>query len=61
MCRKAQRAVFRSTAAVSGKDFWWIQGEELVTYCESLPGNYRGFCRMCGSPLIIRFDAAQSR
>jgi hypothetical protein len=27
-----------------------------VTYYESSPGNHRGFCRVCGSPLLSRFD-----
>ena len=28
----------------------------LVSYYESSPGNHRGFCRVCGSPLLSRFD-----
>jgi hypothetical protein len=56
MCRKAHGAAFRSRARVAAADFRWVQGEELVTYYESSPGNHRGFCRVCGSPLISRFD-----
>ena len=37
-------------------DFRWVQGEDLVSYYESSPGNRRGFCRVCGSPLLSRFD-----
>ena len=37
-------------------DFQWLQGEELLTYYESSPGNHRGFCRVCGSSLLSRFD-----
>jgi hypothetical protein len=31
--------------------------EELLTFYESSPGGYRGFCRVCGSPIINKFDA----
>ena len=56
MCRKAHGAAFRSRARVKADDFRWTQGVELVTYYESSPGNHRGFCRVCGSPLLSRFD-----
>jgi hypothetical protein len=56
MCRKAHGAAYRTRASVKAADFGWVQGEELVTYYESTPGNHRGFCRVCGSPLISRFD-----
>jgi hypothetical protein len=56
MCRKAHGAAFRSRARVKADDFRWMQGAELVTYYESSPGNHRGFCRVCGSPLLSRFD-----
>jgi hypothetical protein len=56
MCRKAHSAAFRSRASVNASDFKWIQGEELVSYFESSPGNHRGFCRVCGSSLLSRFD-----
>ncbi len=56
MCRKAHGAAFRSRARVKAEDFRWTKGVELVTYYESSPGNHRGFCRVCGSPLLSRFD-----
>jgi len=56
MCRKAHGAAFRSRARVKADDFRWTQGAELVTYYESSRGNHRGFCRVCGSPLLSRFD-----
>jgi hypothetical protein len=61
MCRKAHGAAFRSRAAVNTKDFHWIAGEELVSYYESSPGNHRGFCRICGSPLLSKFDSDATR
>ena len=56
MCRKAHGAAFRTRARVKVEDFRWTQGAEQVTYYESSPGNHRGFCRVCGSPLLSRFD-----
>src|SRR5258708_22510535 len=56
LCRKQQGAAFRSRARVRRLDFKWIQGEELVTYYESTPGYRRGFCRVCGSPILNRAE-----
>jgi hypothetical protein len=56
MCRKAQGAAFRSRATVRAKDFEWISGEGLLSYYESSPGTRRGFCRVCGSPILSKFD-----
>ena len=57
MCRKAQGSAFRSRASLRAVDFAWVQGESLVTFYESSPGNHRGFCRVCGSPILSKFDA----
>ncbi len=56
MCRKAQGAAFRSRARVRTADFRWVSGEALVTWYQSSPGTHRGFCRVCGSPIVSRFD-----
>ncbi|QFY78932.1 GFA family protein [Alcaligenes faecalis] len=56
MCRKAHGAAFRSRAAVSVSDFQWVSGESQITWYESSQGNHRGFCRICGTPLLSRFD-----
>src|SRR5205814_10109264 len=56
MCRKQHGAAFRSRARVNASDFHWLRGEELVTFYESSPGTYRGFCRVCGSPIVNKFD-----
>jgi len=56
MCRKAHGAAFRTRARVQASDFRWTQGEDLITWYESSPGTHRGFCRVCGSPLLSRFD-----
>ncbi len=60
-CRKAHGAAFRSRARVEAADFRWLQGEDLVTYYESSPGNHRGFCRVCGTALLSRFDFDRSQ
>lgn len=57
MCRKAQGSAFRTRARVMTADFRFTRGEELVTYFESSPGNHRGFCRVCGSPIHTKFDS----
>jgi hypothetical protein len=51
-CRKQHGAAFRSRARVRRSDFHWIQGEELLTYYEATLGYRRGFCRVCGSPIV---------
>jgi hypothetical protein len=60
MCRKAHGAAFRSRAGVRAADFRWLSGEELLTWYESSPGNHRGFCCQCGSPMLSRFDFKRS-
>jgi hypothetical protein len=55
-CRKQHGAAFRSRARVRRSDFKWVQGEELVTYYEATPGYRRGFCRICGSPILNRAE-----
>ena len=54
-CRKSHGSAFRTRVAVAA-DFHWLSGEELLTFYASSPGNYRGFCRVCGSPILSRFD-----
>ena len=56
MCRKAHGAAFGSFAFVPSDGFRFLKGRELIQLYESSPGNYRGFCRVCGSsvPLVPR-------
>jgi len=56
MCRKAQGAAFRSRARVDADHFKWVSGHDLLTYYESSPGNHRGFCRLCGTPILTKLD-----
>ncbi len=57
MCRKAHGSAFRARTTVKAADFEFVEGSELVTFYESSPGNRRGFCRMCGSPIVSKIDA----
>lgn len=61
MCRKAQGSAFRSRAGVAAADFAFLQGEDLLTFFESSKGNHRGFCRVCGSPILSKFDSDASQ
>lgn len=61
MCRKAQGSAFRSRASVKAADFEWLQGEDLLTFYESSKGNHRGFCRVCGSPILSKFESDTSQ
>jgi hypothetical protein len=60
MCRKAQGAAFRSRARVRVADFRLVAGDDLLTFYESSAGNRRGFCRVCGSPVLTKFDSDRS-
>jgi len=57
--RKAHGAGVPLPRGVRAKDFRWVSGKELITWFESSPGNHRGFCSRCGSPLLSRFDSRQ--
>ena len=60
MCRKAHGAAFRTRASVRSSDFRLVSGDGLLTFFESSPGTHRGFCRVCGSPIVSKFDAYPS-
>jgi hypothetical protein len=55
MCQKQQGAAFRTRARINARAFEWIKGEELVTFYESTPDMFRGFCSVCGSPIVNKF------
>ena len=56
MCRKATGAAFRTRASVRASAFRWLGGEDLVSKYESSPGEFRTFCRLCGSTLATLFE-----
>src|SRR5215471_15623182 len=55
-CQKAHGAPFRTRARVAAADFRFLTGEELVSFYESTPGTHRGFCKVCGAPVLVKFD-----
>ena len=55
-CQKAHGAPFRTRARVAAADFRFLVGEELVSFYESTPGTHRGFCKVCGAPVLVKFD-----
>ena len=57
MCRKAHGSAFRARGKVKASEFRWVRGEEMIRYYESSPGEHRGFCSVCGSNLVTKFDA----
>jgi hypothetical protein len=56
MCRKATGAAFRTRVSVAAEDLIWISGYELLTRYRSSPGQYRSFCRVCGSTLVTFYE-----
>jgi hypothetical protein len=43
-------------ARVAAADFRFLVGEELVSPYEATPGTHRGFCKVCGAPVLVTFD-----
>ena len=54
--QKAHGAPFRTRARVAAAVFRFLAGEELVSFYESTPGTHRGFCKVCGAPVLVKFD-----
>lgn len=48
-CRKASGAEYASFLQIVADYFTWESGEDLIQSYESMPGNFRTFCRICGS------------
>jgi hypothetical protein len=48
-CRKATGSAFEAGAPVPAGSFRLLKGADLIQRYESSPGNYRAFCRVCGS------------
>lgn len=53
MCRKASGAGFGTFVHADGQHFTWVSGEEVIQDYESSPGNFRPFCRVCGSRVPV--------
>ena len=55
-CQKGHGAPFRTRARVAAADFRFLAGGELVSFYESTPGTHRGFCKVCGAPVLVKFE-----
>ena len=58
-CGSAKRRMARHSARGRGSRppiFRFLAGEELVCFYESTPGTHRGFCKVCGSPVLVKFN-----
>ena len=60
-CRKAQGSAFATNGYVDSDDFHLLSGEDHLTAYESSPGQYKYFCRTCGSPIFSRRMADPGR
>jgi len=58
MCRKVHGSAFGSFLHANAARFRWVAGESLVQRYESSPGNFRAFCKVCGSNLPVLEDEA---
>jgi len=56
-CQLASGSAFAANAPVRTRYFELTSGDDLVSEYESSPGQYRAFCRRCGSPVYSRRDA----
>jgi hypothetical protein len=50
LCRKSNGSAFIATMVVSGDQFKWLSGEELVRTFARPSGYGVAFCAVCGSP-----------
>jgi len=44
--------LFPHAGAGAAADFRFLAGEELVSFYGSTPGMHRGFCKVCGAPVL---------
>lgn len=59
-CRKWHGAAFRTRTVVRKQDFYWVQGEDSVSYYDGLPNVIKTFCRQCGSNLVSLYKHNQA-
>ncbi len=53
MCRKATGSAYGVFAHISLTRFHWASGDNHVQRFQSSPGNFRAFCRKCGSNVPV--------
>lgn len=55
-CRKVQGSAFATNGNVKVEDFRLIGDENILTEYQSSRGNYKYFCKQCGSPIMNKKD-----
>jgi len=53
-CRKAQGSAFATNGNVNIKNFELISGKNSLTRYESSKGQFKYFCKICGSPIMSK-------
>ena len=53
MCRKVHGAAFGSFLHADGQGFRWLSGHPQIENFESSAGNFRAFCKVCGSNVPV--------
>jgi len=53
MCRKATGSAYGVFAHIRLERFRWISDDDQVQRFQSSPGNFRAFCRKCGSNVPV--------
>ena len=56
MCRKTSGSSFGTFAHIKRDKFHWTKGEAEIIRFESSAGNFRAFCKYCGSSLPVSDD-----
>jgi len=56
-CRKAQGSAFATNGIVESTHFHLISGQDMLTAYESTPGQFKYFCKVCGSPILSKRPA----
>lgn len=56
MCRKVSGSAFGAFLHASGGSFHWLAGQSDIASYASSPGNFRAFCRICGSSVPVLED-----
>lgn len=55
-CRKAQGSAFAANGIVAANEFSPLSGADALTAYESLPGQRKYFCKLCGSPIMSKSE-----
>jgi hypothetical protein len=55
-CRKAQGSAYATNGFAEQAELRFVSGEDNLTAYESPPGNFKYFCKTCGSPMMGKND-----